>query len=187
MMSAKKIAIACLLFFTFVDAESQPTTAESTANETLLNDFARSYYIQDFGFIVPEKWNKVLYDTIEVWLGTPYCYAGNSQKGVDCSGFVNSLYSKVYQSSIGARNSAAIYKKITKVDKEELSEGDLVFFRMHSRRITHVGLYLGNSKFVHASTSSGVIISDLTDPYYKKFYAGGGHLPEKLVSNEFAQ
>ena len=186
MMINKFIGVMCIICFIFVKAESQ-SSINISADDSVLNNFARGYYMQDFGFDVPEKWNRALYDTIDSWLGTPYCYAGNSKKGIDCSGFVNSLYDKVYQSSLGARNSAAIYKKITKVDKSELIEGDLVFFRMHKRRISHVGLYLGNGRFVHASATNGVIISNLADPYYKKFYAGGGHVPEKLESNENEQ
>ena len=189
MMIFKWIVVLLIICISFVNAKSQPLIVESSADESILNDYNRLYYIQDFGFNVPEKWNKTLYDTIEAWLGTPYCFAGNSKKGIDCSGFVNNLYNKVYQSSLGARNSAAIYKNITKVDKDELTEGDLVFFRMHKnkRRISHVGLYLGCGKFVHASSSNGVIISDLSEPYYKKFYAGGGHLPLRPESNEITQ
>jgi murein DD-endopeptidase / murein LD-carboxypeptidase len=137
----------------------------------------RNYYSQNFGFEVPSAWNKTLFDTLENWLGTPYCYAGNSTSGTDCSGFVNALYLSVFNTNIGARNSTDIYKKITKVDQSELEEGDLVFFRIRKKRISHVGIYLGNHKFAHASTSNGVIISDLNDRYYKKYYAGGGRLP----------
>ena len=140
-------------------------------------DQERNYYSQNFGFDVPSAWNKTLYDTLENWLGTPYCYAGSSKSGVDCSGFVNALYHNVFNTDIGARNSTDIYKKITKVDKSELEEGDLVFFRIRKKRISHVGIYLGNNKFAHSSTSSGVIISDLNETYYKKYYAGGGRLP----------
>ena len=187
-MFLKRILLLLLLVCTVKVVKSQALTGKgSIESVTIINDFARSYYIQDMGFNIPDKWNKTLYDTIDVWLGSPYCYAGNTRNGVDCSGFVNTLYSNVYQSSIGARNSGDIYKKITKVDKDELTEGDLVFFRMRKKKITHVGLYLGNGKFVHASTSSGVIISDLSEPYYKKYYAGGGHLSGRMESNDITQ
>ncbi len=173
-----KVVIFLMLVSGYVSA--QPETASSDW------DFERQYFLQDMGFMPPDKWNRSLYDNIEQWLGTPYCYAGNSKKGTDCSGFVSSVYGEVYRTSLGARNSADIYKKITKVDKDDLEEGDLVFFRFHRRRVTHMGLYLSNGKFVHASTSNGVIISDLKDPYYRKSYAGGGHLPHKELSEEIS-
>lgn len=149
-----------------------------------LNLQEKAYYSQTMGFELPEKWNKCLYDTVEAWLGTPYRYAGCTRQGTDCSGFVNTIYSNVFRSELGARNSGEIYKKITKVDKSELSEGDLVFFRIRRLSISHVGVYLGNNKFVHASTSNGVIISDLNEPYYKRYYAGGGRLPDVTVTTE---
>ena len=70
-----------LLILFFVGAatalKSQDSlTKENKPGEYLLNDYARSYYTQDMGFDLPAKWNKKLYDTIDVWLGTPYCYTG---------------------------------------------------------------------------------------------------------------
>lgn len=157
----------------------------SGADSNWISEQERNYYSQSMGFELPLSWNKSLYDTIENWMGTPYCFAGNSKNGVDCSGFVNALYFTVYKMDIGARNSGDIYKKITKVDKDDLSEGDLVFFRIRSkRRISHVGMYLGNNKFIHASTSSGVIVSDLNEPYYRKYFAGGGHLPAATANDQ---
>jgi murein DD-endopeptidase / murein LD-carboxypeptidase len=158
-------------------------TADSfIINNSWICEQERCYYMQSMGFELPFAYNKNLYDTIESWLGTPYRFAGNTKSGTDCSGFVNTLYTGVYKTNLGARNSGDIYKKITKIDKDELTEGDLVFFRIRKKRISHVGVYLGNNKFVHASTSSGVIISDLTEPYYKKYYAGGGRLPSTTLT-----
>jgi lipoprotein Spr len=57
-----------------------------------------------------------------------------------------------------------------------MREGDLVFFKIGQNTVSHVGVYLTNDRFVHASTSSGVMISDLKEPYWKKYYAGGGRM-----------
>ena len=85
------------------------------------------------------------------------------------------LYDRVFGIHIGARNSSEIYQLVEKIDPNELREGDFVFFRIRSRsRISHVGVYLGEKRFAHASTSKGVVISDLNDPYYKKYFAGAG-------------
>ena len=176
-MSNKKIII---LFFLLAIYNLQ-SFAQTNAND-LGNSYKRSYYTQDFGFELPEHFNCMLYDTVENWIGTPYRFSGNTSQGIDCSGFVNALYSKVYLKQIGARNAADIYKAIRKVDKDELKEGDLVFFRIRKHHVSHVGLYLGDGKFVHASVKNGVIISDLKEPYYHKYYAGGGPLKLDAVS-----
>ena len=64
---------------------------------------------------------------------------------------------------------------VNPVGKDDLKEGDLVFFKIHSRRISHVGIYLGNNKFAHAS-SRGVAISSLDDNYYSRYFYKGGRL-----------
>jgi lipoprotein Spr len=89
---------------------------------------------------------------------------------------VNTLMSTVFQLALTG-NSVELYSKVRQHLKErELREGDLVFFKIHHRRISHVGVYLDNDKFVHASTSNGVMISDLNEPYWKRYFAGGGRL-----------
>ena len=64
--------------------------------------------------------------------------------------------------------------------KEELKEGDLVFFKINSKSISHVGVYLGDDKFAHASSSKGVMISNLNEAYWKRYYYKGGRLIESL-------
>ena len=64
----------------------------------------------------------------------------------------------------------------TPVSREDLKEGDLVFFKINSRTISHVGIYLGNNRFAHASSSRGVVLSNLDEPYYKRYFYKGGRL-----------
>ena len=115
---------------------------------------------------------------VQQWLGVPYKYGGQSKNGVDCSGLVVEIYKNVYGIKL-YRASYEIYEKnCSKINCEELGLGDLVFFNTHKKnnRINHVGLYLKNDKFVHSSTSKGVIISDMTEPYYKKCFIGAGRV-----------
>lgn len=142
-------------------------------------DVYRKRYIEQYiGFNLPENTSLALFDTIANWIGTPYKYAGNGEKGIDCSGFVHMLISRVYGFNPGARSSAELYDLADKIDVSEMRAGDLVFFRIHRKRISHVGVYIGNNKFVHSSTSRGVIISDLDEPYYKRTFARPGRFKQ---------
>ncbi|CAN5540812.1 NlpC/P60 family protein [soil metagenome] len=159
-------------------ARAQTSFHEEPTDLGFIDNNKIAYYSQEFGFDLPDSGSLMLYDTLENWLGTPYRFAGNCEKGIDCSGFVNMLYDRVYGKKLGARNSAEIYSQLEKIDIDDIQQGDLVFFRIRKNRISHIGLYLGNHKFVHASSSNGVIISDMNEPYYKKYFAGAGrHKP----------
>lgn len=120
-----------------------------------------------------------LYLVSASWLGTSYKYGGMSSAGVDCSGLTNIIVKKVYGKSLN-RSSADIYAaNVTKISKSSIKEGDLVFFRTDGRRSktpNHVGVYLNNDKFIHASTSKGVIVSSMTQQYYVTNYIGAGRL-----------
>ena len=105
------------------------------------------------------------------WLGVPYRYGGNGKRGVDCSGLVNAVFGK-YGVSL-PRRARDLYGKGRGLKKTQLQPADLVFFsNTAGRGITHVGIYLGSARFVHASSSSGVVISSLDADYYLRHYAG---------------
>ncbi len=116
-----------------------------------------------------------MYQTIYEWLGTPYRYSGDCKEGVDCSGFVCMLYKESFGVTL-ANSSAEIFKETKPVKKSALKEGDLVFFKIKKKKISHVGVYIGHNKFAHASVQNGVIISDLDEPYYKKYFYKGGRV-----------
>lgn len=122
--------------------------------------------------------NKALYDELRSWLRTPYKYA-SSKKGVgtDCSGMVMEVYATIYGKKL-ERNSAAMCEKNCRViSRDDLREGDLVFFITGgSGRISHVGIYLKDGKFVHASSSRGVMVSDMSDKYWRDHYATSGRV-----------
>jgi lipoprotein Spr len=77
------------------------------------------------------------------------------------------------------RSSRDIFSMVSPVRRDDLKEGDLVFFKIHSRRISHVGIYLGNNRFAHAS-SRGVAISSLDDAYYRRYFYRGGRMLESF-------
>lgn len=114
---------------------------------------------------------------IDSWYGTRYRYGGNDRTGIDCSAFSKEFISAILNTTV-PRTSSEQYKQTERVRKPDLHEGDLVFFYTRGRRngVSHVGVYLCNNKFVHASTSSGVVISDLDDDYYARNYAGAGRV-----------
>lgn len=113
--------------------------------------------------------NEKLYKMILDWYGTPYAFGNQSRMGIDCSGFTQLVYKEVYKINL-PRQSKMMAEYIKKTYTKNLKEGDLVFFSFgNSKEINHVGIYLHNNKFVHASTSKGVIISDITEPWYGNF------------------
>lgn len=118
--------------------------------------------------------NKALYDFIKDWEGTPHVMGGNTQTGVDCSGLVCALYADVYAVRLENRRASDIFNEVEVIPKKELKEGDLVFFKIRGRNIDHIGVYLNNNRFVHTSSSKGVMVSSLEEPYFKKrFYKAG--------------
>ncbi len=122
--------------------------------------------------------NYALYSFIDEWYGTPYKYAGRSRAGIDCSDFVSLLYEKAFGMNISG-TSSDMFEHCKPIKESDLKEGDLVFFRINSKHISHVGVYLQNNRFVHASVHAGVVISQLDEPYYKKYFYKGG----KVVKN----
>lgn len=111
-------------------------------------------------------------ETAKQYLGTGYAWGGMSTSGFDCSGFVNYVY-KLYGYSM-YRVAQDIYSNNgTSVAKEDLQQGDLVFFGYSGSSITHVGMYIGDGQFIHSSSSAGkVVITDLSENYYTRMYVG---------------
>ena len=110
----------------------------------------------------------MLYAQYESWKGTPYRLGGLNKKGVDCSGLVYLTFKEKFGIII-PRTTATQVKRGQRVYIGELQTGDLVFFKT-AWRTRHVGIYLSNGKFLHASTSKGVMISRLDNVYWKKKY-----------------
>lgn len=126
---------------------------------------------------LPRETSRALEHEARKWLGVKYRYGGETRKGTDCSGMIMSVYRDVTGLKL-PRNSAEQQAFCKRVDRKRIAPGDLVFFTSSKKgRVTHVGLYIGDDKFIHASSSRGVIISSLSEPYYVKHYHSVGRVP----------
>jgi len=177
----KKITIVIALFFSVLAVQAQTKTSPNPTDGKNSDDqesLAKDYLSQIMGVALSATSNMKLFHFVYDWIGTPYRFGGSSRRGIDCSAFTKELYSQVFNMDI-QRSSRDIFSMVSPVRKDDLQEGDLVFFKIHSRRISHVGIYLGNNRFAHAS-SRGVAISSLDDAYYKRYFYRGGRMLESF-------
>lgn len=111
--------------------------------------------------------------SIRGYLDARYKYGGMDAKAVDCSGFVKAVYREVYGVEL-PHKAAEMYRLGVSVAQSALAAGDLVFFSGSRRSaVDHVGIYLSEKKFVHSTSSRGVIISTLDEDYWRRRYVGG--------------
>lgn len=136
----KVILMATLALFLVVAPFTNQAAASSGINSTQLVSVA----------------NKVM--------GTKYVWGGTTTKGFDCSGFIGYVFKNVGVSL--PRTTAGMYVTGTSVSKNNLRTGDLVFFNTTGKGVSHAGIYIGNGKFAHSSSSKGVSVSKINDPYY---------------------
>lgn len=125
--------------------------------------------------------SKTLLESVDEWYGVRYRTGGNTKTGVDCSGFTVAVYSAVYGIML-PRVSREQYRISRKISITELQEGDLVFFKTSGRGVSHVGVYLGNNKFIHASVSKGVMVNSLFESYYVQRFVGAGRIDDKQIA-----
>lgn len=128
--------------------------------------------------LIQEKFDTTNYDfvimeqrlrtAVGMWKGTPHQMGGTTRQGVDCSAFVQRLYQDVFNQWI-PRTTYLQVRSGQSVDKDLLRTGDLVFFK-YPLKGRHVGIYLDQGEFAHASTSKGVTISSLQNNYWRQFY-----------------
>lgn len=107
------------------------------------------------------------------WIGTPYLYGGTTRAGADCSGLVMEVYREVCGVKL-PRSSAAQSRWCAPVAPDKMQPGDLVFFAADSAQVSHVGMFIGDGRMIHASSSRGVMVSALDNPYWlSRFYSIG--------------
>jgi len=160
----------------YQDMEEEPDTMEYAIDSTLIKKLIAKYAD---GNSNPGKTNykeKVIMEIIR-YLNTPYRYGGTSWDGIDCSAFTQSVFNNTFSFELprSAREQYQVGQVIE--DKTELKFGDLVFFNTRRRvRPGHVGIYIGENLFAHASRTLGVTVSSLEENYYIRRYMGARRL-----------
>ena len=134
---------------------------------------------ESLGLRVDRNDNLSLYKEATTWLHVRHVDGGTSRNGTDCSFLVYSLYKTVYHKTIERNSAAMLTHNCKRIDRNQLKEGDLVFFSTGGTSksyVNHVGIFLKGTKFLHSSTSKGVIVSDLEEAYYRKTWVCGGRV-----------
>jgi len=124
---------------------------------------------------------KLLMEIIK-YLNTPYKYGGNSTNGIDCSAFTQTVFHNVLSLDLN-RSAREQYRQGVEIDnRDNLKFGDLVFFNTRRRvRPGHVGIYIGDNLFAHASSRNGVIVSSLDQDYYSSRFMGGRRIEDQGI------
>lgn len=148
--------------------------AHKSGNSSTASSDSYKTYSKIFGVNFTGSEDKKLLDELSTWIRVPYVYGGESKTGTDCSGMVQTVFKTVYNVSL-YRTAYDLAKNCDSVGKKDLKTGDIIFFKINSAKISHVGIYLANNKFIHAS-SKGVIVSDLTETYYTKYFYSCGRV-----------
>jgi hypothetical protein len=141
-----------------------------TASLSLAGESHTESLLSSFGFN-----ERRFTEEVKEYLGIPYRKGGTTKKGMDCSGFARTIYDRLLGIDL-PQSSADQFRsqELDKIDTRELQTGDLVFFGggKKKKHINHVGVYLSNGQFIHASTSEGVMVSSLSDKYWRKRFVG---------------
>ena len=117
------------------------------------------------------------------WIGVPYQYGGTSMAGIDCSGLSLQIYRNTYQQRLHRSSRDQYSEDCRRISRRKLRSGDLVFFATGSSdEVSHVGVYLKDDRFIHASSSRGVIVSNLDERYYALRWVSGGRVKEGPAS-----
>lgn len=167
-MKTKKIILLVLLIFLFLGcSKKEPKVALS--NLAYPSASLQKTIIQNERLEINKNKNsKDFAKFYKEWKGVRYKFGGNSKNGIDCSAFIQQAYKKTHNIQI-PRTTLLQSKRGKRIKKSQLKLGDLVFFKT-GRNSRHVGIYMEDGKFMHASTKKGVTISKLDNVYFNKHY-----------------
>ncbi len=164
-----------IIIITALIITSCSTIKNSNDHSVANNDKKRIQYSEKLGVTLQKGFDAALIKEVIEWLGTPYVNGAEDKSGTDCSGFVQQVYKTVYGITT-ARSSSGIYDEAIKVKKEKLQMGELVFFKINTAKVGHVGIFLQETYFIHASSSKGVMVSSLDLEYWTKYFVSGGKI-----------
>ncbi|EPG64502.1 C40 family peptidase [Leptospira wolffii] len=156
-----------LPFFALVAVAEQ---AKSPSEKDLKQFFSEKWKIE-----IGSEDNLELYRGAFQWYGTPHKDNGKDESGIDCSTLASKLVQKAYSKNISG-SSENIAEQVKSISESSLKEGDLVFFNIYGKKISHMGVYLKDRKFVHASVTKGVTVNSLDEEYYKTRFVRAGRL-----------
>lgn len=165
-----------------VDEEDEYDPEPDTLTRIELGEFLQKYSSLKKDSTLGSSHTTVIEDVIiEIirYLNTPYKYGGTSEKGIDCSAFTQNVFLSSLNIELprSAREQFTVGEPVT--NRADLKFGDLVFFNTRRRvRPGHVGIYIGDQYFAHASRSHGVVVSSMQDGYYDKRYMGARRIKE---------
>lgn len=175
MIRVKYLIYFLVLINFFSSCKSSKIITDPTLVNNSSENLMRKKYADKLNVTEQQLLNIKLYKFIDEWYGTKYKLGGLDKSGIDCSGFVFKLYDIVYSRKI-PRTTEEINGISKQLDKNKIKEGDFVFFKINSKKVSHVGVYLINDKFVHASSQKGIMISDLNEPYFQQHFFNGGRV-----------
>lgn len=161
----------------YTSCKSKAIITDASKSRPLISGSVKERYAALLNVKEKDLDNEKLYRFIDSWIGVPHLSGGMDKKGVDCSGFTSILEKEIFSRAV-PRTAKSMAEIVKRKYEGDLKEGDLVFFDFQGQKFSHVGVYLHNNKFVHASTSKGVIISDLKDPWYYKYFSRAGSIKD---------
>lgn len=175
MKTVLKYSLFSICFLYLTSCKHQQSSTKTSETSTKTSSSIKKKYAEKLGISESDIKNEKLYQFIDDWYGVKYKYGGKDKSGIDCSGLTAVIYLTVYKKTISS-NTKDLVNEAKKIKESDLKEGDLVFFNTNGKSISHVGVYLQNHKFVHASTKKGVMVSDMNEPYFKKTYVSSGRV-----------
>ena len=164
---SKTVLNVTFLFLGMANIHAQEAQDTFDYSNLKFTDVYSFYQAREINIIAAQ--NPDLYFEVYVWLNTPYRWGGRNKSGIDCSGFVAYVCNKIFHTTL-AGSAGDIFNNCTEIQPTELEEGDLLFFNIGGKYLSHMGVYLQHDEFAHATVHGGVMVNSLKEGYYKRWF-----------------